>query len=200
MDTLAQQHPAGAHLADSGSWPARTARWAVALCLLAASPAVLTVWAHTYRSFEALAAGKAAGLFTSTIVLGDAFHVPHSAGSDSDGHGLWIAVTAACTTTILLVPLVLIAAWAVLQPRIRPAMALLGLAAGLVVLLMTGTARLAGIGLAWHWWGARSFWLSHNLVGSLISLIATVVALGVQFKVTGLRSPAARRSFGSEEK
>ncbi|MGW8552600.1 exosortase/archaeosortase family protein [Streptomyces tubercidicus] len=169
----------------------------MALGLLAGLTAVLTVWNGYYRKGEAFAAGKAAGIFTSTITLDDSYHVTAAPGPY--GHGVWIVVTMECTTSLMLAPVALLAAWAALQPRIRPVMTLLGFSSGLAILLALGTVRLAGIGLAFHRWGESSFWLTHNLVGSLISLFSAVIALAIQLKVMSLRNSAVPRSFDTKK-
>lgn len=163
-----------------------------AISLIGLAAGCVTVWSTGYRSFEASAAST---LMNSTdagsLASGDAFRVERASSV-----GRWFVITPECTTLILMVPLVLFAAWSLLQRRLRPAMTLAGLAAGLTVLLTMGTVRLATIGAAWRSWGDGSLWVTHTLVGTLISLGATLAALGLQASVTGMRSPAAARSFG----
>lgn len=167
------------------------ARAVAAAALVVLALICATAWSGAYRGHEASAAAAVARhVDPASAASGDAFHIDGSGDS-----GRWFVVTPACTTVLLLVPLVLFAAWSLVQRRLRPAMVVVGLAAGATVLVAFGTLRLSTIALAWRVWGDSSLWVTHTLAGSLISLASAVVALGLQAVVTGRGSPTLQRTF-----
>jgi exosortase/archaeosortase family protein len=160
--------------------------------LIAVAVAILTVWSAPYRSMEAHAAAWVVGLFTPTRLYGNEWLVT------GHGSGLWFVVTTICTSGLIVLPLLGFASWATLMRRVRVSMALAGLFAGTLVILVLSTARLAMIGLSWWQWGYPSLWLAHDFVGTLISLIAMAAGLGVQIAVTGRWGKMERRTFEGE--
>ena len=76
--------------------------------------------------------------------------------------------TTACTSAVLLIPLVAVAAASALAPLIRIRTALVALGAGGSVVVALSTTRLVLIALAWRAWGDRSLWVTHDLIGSLL--------------------------------
>jgi exosortase/archaeosortase family protein len=167
-------------------------RVAVACLLVVLAIAILTIWSAPYRSMEAHAASCVVGIFTPTKLYGNEWLVT------GHGGGLWFVVTNICTSGLIVLPLLGFAAWATLMRRVKVSMALAGLVAGTLVVLVLSTARLAMIGLSWWKWGYPSLWLAHDFVGTFISLIAMALGLGVQVAVTGRWGKMERRSFEGE--
>lgn len=164
-------------------------RPAAAASALALAIAIVTVWSAAYRSAEASAASWVVSHATPSVAVGPAFHVRHR------DTGAWFLVSTECTTGLLMVPLLMFAAFCVVQQRLRPVMVLVGLVIGAGLLMILGTIRLSTIGLAYHAWGEQSLWATHTLVGTLISLASTLAGLGVQAVVTGWRTPRRNREF-----
>ena len=178
--------------ADAGRRMSWFGRIALACGLLALGVAIVTVWSQPYRSAEAHAASWVVGLFTPTRLYGNEWLV------SGHGSGLWFVVTTLCTSGLLVLPLLGFAAWATLMRRVKVSMALAGLTAGMLVVVLLGTARLAMIGLSWWQWGYPSLWLAHDLVGTFISLIAMALGLLVEVTVTGRWGKMERRTFDGE--
>jgi hypothetical protein len=171
------------------SWLGRVA---LACGLVALGVAILTVWSEPYRSMEAHTASWVVGLFTPTRLYGNEWLVT------GHGSGLWFVVTTICTSGLIVLPLLGFATWATLMRRVKVSMALAGLVAGALVVLLLSTARLAMIGLSWWKWGYPSLWLAHDFVGTFISLIAMAGGLLVQVAVTGRWGKMERRTFEAE--
>jgi hypothetical protein len=171
------------------SWLGRVA---LATGLIAFGVAILTVWSEPYRSMEAHVASWVVGLFTPTRLYGNEWLVT------GHGSGLWFVVTTICTSGLIVLPLLGFATWATLMRRVKVSMAVAGLVAGTLIVLVLSTARLAMIGLSWWQWGYPSLWLAHDLVGTFISLLAMGAGLGVQVAVTGRWGKVERRTFEGE--
>jgi exosortase/archaeosortase len=161
----------------------------VALVLVGFGTAVLTVWSTAYRSIEAQLASALVGAFTPSRVYQNEWHVTHGGG------GLWFVVTYLCTSSVLLIPLVLVGAWAITMPLVRLRSALCGLIAGSAVVIALSTVRLVMISLAWRMWGNGSLWVTHDLIGTIISLIAMSAGLGTLVVLTGTWDRRPRRHF-----
>jgi hypothetical protein len=108
---------------------------------------------------------------------------------------VWFVVTTLCTSSVLLVPLVLVGAWAMTVPIIRVRSVAAGLALGSTVVVALSTARLVMISLSWRVWGPDSLWVTHDLMGTVISLIAMTAGLGILIVVAGMRDRNQRRPF-----
>ena len=171
------------------SWLGRVA---LAVGLIALGVAILTVWSEPYRSMEAHVASWVVRLFTPTRLYGNEWLVT------SHGSGLWFVVTTICTSGLIVLPLLGFATWATLMRRVKVSMALAGLFAGTLIVLVLSTARLAMIGLSWWQWGYPSLWLAHDFVGTFISLLAMAAGLGVQVAVTSRWGKVERRTFEGE--
>ena len=170
--TTAQAIPAASSRGARGS--------RVLLSTIVATTGLLmsTAWSSTYRVMEAHLAAASAGLAIDTNALGDRWSITTAAGDT-----LILVVTSTCTTSLLVVPLFVAATWLLLLQRMRPVAVLLGLATGLLVLLGLGTLRMCLIGLAWHRWGHGAIWVTHDVLGSLISVLAAAAALLVMLLV-----------------
>jgi exosortase/archaeosortase family protein len=168
-------------------------RAALALVLVAVSVAVLTTWQLDFRHGEALLAHLAtSGLMDSTAV-GDRWVV--RSGSDL---AIFI-VTSSCSVSSLTVALFAFGVFQLLTGRGSVARVLSALAVGLTVLLLLGTARLSTIGVAWRHFEQASFWLTHDLIGTVISLISTVLAFAAMVLVVGRGRDAHRiRNFPTD--
>jgi len=168
----------------------RSARIVLAATIIGLALAFFSIWSYHYRSAEAWLTGRLVGLFADTYTVGDRYHVV-GAGDQ----GVYFRITTECTTSVLLLPVALFGAWAVLQKRLRPFMVLAGIAVAWTVLVTLNSLRLSIIGLSFHAWGWNSFWITHDLVGTLLSAASLGLALLLQFRVTGMRSPATHRNF-----
>jgi len=97
-------------------------------------------------------------------------------------HAVGIDVTAECTVGILVLPLVIAYCLFVAFSGVRVRSALTGLGLGFLVVGVANELRLMSILVAWHRWGHGGLWVSHVLVGSIMSLCAVVLALAVQLR------------------
>lgn len=175
--------------------PLSVLRPIAALGALALAIAIVTVWSAGYRAMEASAAATVVRIWTPSVAVGPAFCVSHGSDPLATDNGAWFVVSAECTTGLLMIPLLMFAAFCIVQQRLRPTMVLAGLSAGAVLLMILGTVRLSTIGLAYHQWGKGSLWATHTLVGTLISLASTLAGLGTQAVVSGWRTPQRVREF-----
>lgn len=151
--------------------------------------ASLTVGSIPYRSLEARVAATLVSCFTPIRLYRQEWLVTrHDAA-------LWFVVTTICTSSLLLVPLWIVAAWAATVRLIKLRMVLAGFAAGVPTVALISTARLVMVSVSWWKWGNPSLWVTHNLVGTLLSLLAMAAGLSVQIAVTGMRGDLRRRSF-----
>jgi exosortase/archaeosortase family protein len=173
-------------------WLARFRRTVSAVSLVAFGVATLTTWSSPYRSLEARATEAVVGLFTSTRLYRNEWHMVHGS------RGVWFAVTSVCTSSVLLVPLIAVGAWTAAMPLVKLRVAFAGFATGGIVVVFMSTARLALIGLSWHAWGDASLFVTHDLIGTLVSLVAMATGVGVQLIVTGSWDRGERRIFDDE--
>jgi exosortase/archaeosortase family protein len=173
-------------------WLTRFRRAIGALSIVAFGIATLTTWSAQYRSLEARATEAVVGLFTSTRLYRNEWHMVHGTS------GLWFAVTSVYTSSVLLVPLIAVGAWAAAMPRVKLRVVFAGFAAGAAVVVIMSTARLALIGLSWHAWGNSSLYVTHDMIGTLVSLVAMAAGVGTQLVVTGSSDRGERRIFDEE--
>lgn len=166
-------------------------RLAIALALAAAGVLTPTLWSGRYREMEAWLAAHSTALVTPATSFGDRWLV-----EGRPTRSVVLVVTSSCSTGILVMPLLLAGALALMVRRIQPLPALIGLAAGLLLLICAGTVRLTMISLAWHEWGSQSKWLSHDLLGTLITLLSGAAALGVMLVIGSRRDRTSPRAFG----
>jgi exosortase/archaeosortase family protein len=147
-------------------------------------------WNVPFRTMEASLAAGATNAFFPAQADGFRWMV-----GPVEQRSVILVITTSCSSSMLVTPLSLAAGWLLLLPRMAIGYTLLGygLAAGLLVGL--STCRQVMIGLAWHEWGNVSLWLSHDFVGSLLSLAAGVIALGALFYVSGKGNFIVKRQF-----
>ena len=139
---------------------------------------------------EARLASGLASLVTPSYSLGDRW-VLTTAHHDT----LVLVVTSACTTSLLVAPLFLVGAGALLLRRLEVRWTFAALAVGVVVLLGLGTLRMGIIGLSWTRWGTGATWFTHDVLGTLISVVSAAAALGVMLLVITRRSRVEARTF-----
>jgi exosortase/archaeosortase family protein len=169
-----------------------TGRGLLSATTLVAGLLVVTVWSYRYREMEAALAARFTDVFTPSFSFGSDWVVKPVAGKS-----LILAVTSSCTTSLLVAPLFVAGAWALMLRRLRITMTLTGLILGIAVLLTMGTLRMALIGLSWHRWGRVSAWVSHDVVGTLITVASAALALGVMLTVASRGSRTTTREFTS---
>jgi exosortase/archaeosortase family protein len=169
------------------------ARAAVGAATLVAGLLVMTSWSYRYREMEATLAAHLTDVFTPSFSFGDRWVV-----EPADGKSLLLVVTPSCTTGLLAAPLFVAGVWGLLLRRLRISLTMAGLVLGLAVLLTLGTIRMSLIGLAWHRWGRVSAWVSHDLVGTLITVLSAALALGVMLTVASRGSHTLTREFTDE--
>lgn len=170
---------------------AHASRAAAAAALVGLAVVVMTAWSASYRHLEAELTGVSSALFTHTLVYQQYWLLWH------DHTPMAFDVTRQCSSNLMVSPLLLLAALGtLLRGRIGLLRVLLGLLAGVATCVVLNTVRLDIIGLAYGHWGTDSHWLTHDLLGSLITVAASLLAVVVQVVVAGVhRSPRARRSF-----
>jgi exosortase/archaeosortase family protein len=164
-------------------------RAVAATSVAAFGAATLTIWAVPYRDLEARAASALVNPFTPTRLYQNEWHVNHG------GVGTWFVVTFLCTSSVLLIPILLVGAWAATMPLVRLRSALAGMVTGIGVVVTLNTLRLAVIALSWSRWGDPSLWVTHDLIGTLVSLIAMTAGVGTQVIMTGATARAETRQF-----
>lgn len=167
-----------------------SARGLLSMATLVTGLLVVTVWSYPYRELEAALAAHVTGLVTPSFSFGDRWVV-----EPIGGKSLMLVVTGSCTTSLLVAPLFVAAVWALLLRRLRVSMTLVGLVLGIGILLALGTIRMAVIGLSWHRWGVVSAWVSHDLVGTLITISSAALALGTMLTIAARGSRVTRREF-----
>lgn len=182
------RRPPDRALASVASYPFRVV---ACLLLVGGAGAALTVCSVAYRGFEARLVSLLIGPLTETGHSGTAFRVV----GDADDQAIWFTVTPECTSALLIVPLVAFAAWALLQHKFAIGVVLIALAAGFGIVLLLNTARMGLVGLGWHQFGGVSYWTTHSLIGTVISLCTVFVALVIQLRLSVWRDRAVRRTF-----
>ena len=166
-------------------------RLLVALIALGVAVWGLTV-AGPFRQFEAQVAGHELSPWQSTTTVGDVVYVglgtPHTIG---------LRLTSECTSLLLMLPCVaafglFVSFWGVAVWR-----AVFGLAVAIAIEFLANQVRIFLIALSWWHWGSAGFWLSHTVVGSILSLVMALGGLFVQSRVTGVTAPASsvRRDY-----
>ncbi len=166
-----------------GSLPRRdglglVGRWAIAAVASVVAVGNLTAWSAAYRAVEA----RVAAIVVSTITPA---RVHHDAWRVANGRrAVWFVVTNACTSSVLLVPIAVIAAWCLVVPTVRARSALVGAATGAIVMVGVNTLRLAGVALAWWRWGTSSLLVTHDVLGTVMSIGAAAVGITMQLRIT----------------
>lgn len=167
-----------------------TQRRVLAAVIVVLTALLCSLWSLPYRSIEAMTTGRLLGLLTSSSEYSDHYGVAKGSAWQ------WFRVTTECTSAVLLVPIAIVGAWMVCQRRVRIERALAGFAIGWLIVAGASTFRLLLIGLNYHFYGMSSFWVTHNMVGSLISLASTIAALFAQIRISTAGSEERARSFG----
>lgn len=163
--------------------------------LLLAVGAALVVFLEAYRAAEMMLAGTLVGLLSSAGIHIDADSATFYFGLGTD-HPLGLHMTAECTSALLILPLVAVAAaMTFLRPQTtRRVLASLGIGA-LVLIAVNQLRILAIVGLV-NWFGpATGYYWGHTLLGSVVSIIGGALSL-VLFVWLATRNPRPRRRGG----
>lgn len=172
----------------------RVVRPALAVVLAAVGVLASTSWGHSYRVLEARVASSATSLWTQSYAVDERWVV-----KTAQGNTLIVVVTSACTTSLLVLPLFLAGAVALLLPRLSMRWTVAALGAGSAVLFGLGTVRLSLIGYAWYRWGVGAIWVAHDVLGTIISVISAATALGLMLLVISRKGRFAGRRFEAAE-
>jgi exosortase/archaeosortase family protein len=152
--------------------------------------ACVTVWNTPFRHLEAVLSARLAGIFAATSVYQDAWFVHgHHLG------GMWFVVTTACSSALIVTPLLLVGAWFISRRSIPLIRAFTGLVIGVMLVIGINTLREVLIGLAWRAYGDSSIWLTHLVIGSFISLFAAIAAIAVFLLFIGVKHKKVTREF-----
>lgn len=158
--------------------PLPKALTAAALVIVAA---LLVAFLHVFQSAEAFIATRLYSAGTPTSV--DFHDAIVFFGLGRPG-GFGLRITPECSAALLIVPIALVAAGMLARPRVRWNRVLVGFAAASAVLIASNQLRLGVIAWAVHQFGLEAgFQWSHVVVGSVISLVFTIVALVVLVRI-----------------
>ena len=155
------------------------------VALLISVSALLVVFDDTFRSAEAWFA--AFGLNPL---------VARGSQSIGDHYLVWISpdkliafhLTVECTAAVLLIPLLCIGAMILLVPKVPVIRGLVGVALGIVVILITNQLRLGMIAWATIRWGLDpGYEIFHRFVGSAFAIVGFAVAFVVMLLAMGQR-------------
>lgn len=150
----------------------RPGRFAIGIALLVGVVAII-VFNEPLRALEA-------SLFAPVVSLVTGGHDAVAAGSivwfaRGTAQPFGLRVTAECTTTLLMIPLTVMLAGFIIFSKIALSRAILALATGTALLLLTNAIRVAGVAWAtWVWGPGRGYTYSHLVVGSAFALIGFV--------------------------
>ncbi|MGN6723055.1 MAG: archaeosortase/exosortase family protein [Marmoricola sp.] len=151
----------------------------------------VTAWSTAYRTGEAWATAQLISLHTSTP------HYETAWLGRFGSQAIWFNVTTECSSSLIVAPLLALAAGGLmLVGRIAVWRVVLGFIAGAGLFFVLNSGRLAFIGLAYDHWGTQAHWATHDVIGSFITVIASLLALTTQLLVTGVRHGSREvRSF-----
>ena len=180
------------HVARHATYHPRP-RLLLAVGVLGAAIWGLTV-AGPFRQFEAHVAGRELSMWRSARTVGDVVYI----GLNTP-HVIGLRLTSECTSLLLMLPSVAafslyVSFWGVALRR-----AFAGLAVAIAVEFGANQARILMIAVSWWHWGSAGFWVSHAVVGSVLSLAMALGGLYLQARITGvtndLPTAAARRDY-----
>ena len=106
-----------------------------------------------------------------------------------------VRISGECTAALLCVPLLVAFACYVLFRGVRPAAAIAGLLAGAAVISVANILRICMIVVAWRTGGTGALGFTHVVVGSITSLVAALLGLFVQVRVSGAHGRPAVRTY-----
>ena len=151
---------------------------------------VATQWSESLRVFEARVASEVVGLFSRSAASGDVVY----AGLGGT-HPLALRITSTCTSGLLALPCLGAMCFYLLHRGVRLSAALLGLATGVLVVFVLNEARLATMVAGWTEFGGKGLWIAHELIGTVISVVAVLLALGAQLRLSAWNSQPQAREF-----
>lgn len=157
----------------------RWARVAGALCLVGLG--LLMFWQQGWiRNEEATLAGDWFG-----VVLGGSVNTSKDIVYFSwlDGPAVGMRITAECTVALLTGPLCLFGAAMLAFTRARWHRLLVGLAAGLVALVVVNQVRLMLIAISLQQWGMPGYDVSHKFVGTVVALVGFVAGTLLMLRI-----------------
>ena len=167
-----------AECADLSSGPRDLMRWAT-VALSAAIVTALVVFGTRVRSAEALSLHWWLSPWMHTLSVGDTVVV-----RTDTVRPLALHLTPECTAAIMVIPCVIAFAIFTAMRNVRIGRALGALAVVTALVFAVNQLRIGLLAAAYLGWGARSLWLAHSVVGTLISLAGIVLALVVQTRMT----------------
>ena len=100
-----------------------------------------------------------------------------------------LSITALCSTTVLVVPLVLLAAAVLGVTRARSARVVLGLAVGVAVAVASNMIRFGSAAWAYSGYGREGFDLVHRYLGSLFVIAGFIAAILLVLRIALRESP-----------
>lgn len=167
----------------------RWVRVAGALCLVALG--VLMFWQQGWIRTEE--ATIASGWFGA--VLGGSVNASEDVVYFSwlNGAAVGMRITAECTVALLTGPLCLFGGAMLAFTRARWRRLLVGLAAGLVAVVVVNQIRMALIAISLQQWGMPGYHVSHKFVGTVVALIGFVAGTLLMMRIATAnerRSPA----------
>lgn len=157
----------------------RWARVTGALCLAALG--ALMFWQQgVIRDGEATLAGDWFG-----TVLGGSVHTSEDVVYFSwvDGRAVGMRITAECTVALLTGPLCLLGGTLLAFTRARWQRLLVGVAAGLVAVVVVNQLRLVLIAVSMQHWGLPGYHVSHKFVGTVVALAGFVAGTLLMLRI-----------------
>jgi exosortase/archaeosortase family protein len=168
---------------SAGEIAALLTRMAGALVLAAVG--VVTLWQQALiRDDEASLAGRWFG-----AVLGGPVAASHDVVyfSWARGSAIGMRITGECTVALLTGPLCLLGAALLAFARPRWHRVLVGLAVGLVTVIVVNQLRLALIAVSMQHWGMTGYHVSHKFVGTVVALAGFVAAALAMLRIATVR-------------
>jgi len=104
-----------------------------------------------------------------------------------------LSITTMCSTTVLVVPLVLLAVAVIGITRARPARVGLGLAVGIAIAVACNLVRFGSAAWAYSAYGRDGFDLVHRYIGSLFVIAGFIAAILLLLRIS-LRDPRRHRA------
>lgn len=170
---------------DAAGQGARPARLVLALVLLGLAAAGFLAQAQ-FRVFETVLAQHWLGLLLEGPVgrIDDLLYF-----SWSDGNRIGMRITHACTVVLLVVPFAVAGAIVLAFTRFSLPRVVVGLLAGVVMLLAVNQVRIGLVAFSIQHWGMTGYDVSHKFVGTVVGLAGFTAALLLMLRISA-GSPA----------
>lgn len=155
---------------------------------LAAAGVLVFLQQTVMRKDEAFLAGHWFETFLTGPVYRsrDAVYISWQHGSE-----IGMRITSECTVALLIGPLFLLGAALLAFARPSFARLLVGLAIGLVTVVVVNQLRLGIIAIAMQRWGTTGYHVSHTFLGTVVALAGFVVAALAMLKIALVRGSHA---------